>query len=518
MTGRYDTSLPPDERKRHGVFYTPDPVVRYLLRATAPAGPVADLSCGDGAFLVQAAQAGFPVMGVDRDVQALEQAAAHLSAFPQQTCHLHCGNGLEHQFSVAPDVVLGNPPYLEAKKTDPALKALCRRLFPDSTRGGFDIFVCFLKAGLDALPEGGRLGYIVPNKFLIAEYARPLREELLRETTIEEIIDVSDLPTFRDAAVYPVMLVLRKSPPPPGHLVTTGHVTDLSQLDSGDFPRSSIPQAHWLRTSRRIFWLPPADQCARGLIDRLLAETRTARLAELLEIRWTVSFHRAGLRDQFIFPEPTGSYPCRLLGGKRFHGNADVRRYRTAWSGWWIDYDEERAKAVRNQLPPRALFTAPKILIAQNARRIRATLDTDGYICKDTFLLGRQCADIPLEYLLGVLNSTLLSYLYSVIYKATHVGGAYLHYLACYLEDLPIRLAADPDAICALVRRLLDADLSDETRLSLDRELDARIYDLYELTQEERALVDAAIPYAWGGEGTRRGDWDARKCAILAQH
>lgn len=500
---RYDASLPASERKRHGVFYTPEPVVRYLLLATAPAGPVADLSCGDGAFLVEAARAGLPVMGIERDAEALTRAEKALAALGVER-RLHCGDGLAASLPWTPDVVLGNPPYLEAKKTDPALKRLCRERFPEITRGAFDVFVPFLQAGLDALPPGGRLGYIIPNKFLIAEYARPLREYLLRKATIEQIIDVSDLPTFRDAAVYPVLLVVRKSPPPPGHRVHTGRVTDLAQLDSGDFPRGELAQARWEGTSHHVFWLPTADETGRTLVDRLLSTERAVPLSTLLDVRWTVSFHRAGLRDRFIFPEATGRCPRRLLGGKKFQGNADVRRYRTAWSGWWIDYDEERAKAESNQLPPAALFAGPKLLIAQNARRIIATLDRDDFICKDTFLVGRAASGcpVPLEYLLGLLNSALLSYLYGILFKATHVNGAYLHYLACYLGDLPMRMV-DPEPICTLVRALLEPGLPETERRELDRRLDILIYDLYDLSATERSLVDEAIRHEWGELGRR---------------
>ena len=517
---RYDASLPATERKRHGVFYTPEPVVRYLLRATAPAGPVADLSCGDGAFLIEAARAGLPVMGIERDAEALARAEAALAGV-QAERRLHCGDGLAPALPWMPDVVLGNPPYLEAKKTNPALKRLCRERFPEIARGAFDVFICFLQAGLDALPPGGRLGYIIPNKFLIAEYARPLRERLLRQATVEEIVDVSDLPTFRDAAVYPVLLVVRKAPPSPGHRVRTGRVTDLAQLDTGDFPRCELAQARWEGTSHRVFWLPPADPVERDLVDRLLADRDAVPLSTLLDIRWTVSFHRAGLRDRFIFPEPTGRCPRRLLGGKKFDGNADVRRYRTAWSGWWIDYDDERAKAEGNPLPPAALFAGLKLLIAQNARRIIATLDREDFICKDTFLVGQLVGAkdlrpdtntgsgrgegpsprrVPLEFLLGLLNSALLSYLYGILFKATHVNGAYLHYLACYLGDLPVRVT-DPEPICALVRALLAPGLPDAERRTLDRQLDGLVYDLYGLSAAERILVDNAVRYEWGASG-----------------
>ncbi|MHB9025189.1 MAG: Eco57I restriction-modification methylase domain-containing protein [Armatimonadota bacterium] len=508
-TARYDASLSPAERKRHGVFYTPEPVVRYLCRATAPACVVADLSCGDGAFLIEAARAGCTVMGIDRDARALETAAGHLSGVPEDRRHLIRGDGLQPSFPLVPDVVLGNPPYLEAKKADKRLKRRCRRLFPAIARGGFDIFLGFLQAGLDLLPPGGRLGYILPNKVLAAAFACALREELLAETTLEELIDVSDLPTFRDASVYPIMLVLRKAPPPPGHQVSTGYVTDLAQLDSGDFPRMPILQSRWRGTSSRVFWLPPVEPAGRALVDKVIGDARAVPLSSLLEIRWTLSFHRAGLRDRFIFPEPTGNNPLPLLGGKRFHGNADVHRYGIEWSGWWIDYDEARAKELGNPLPPRELFAGPKIVLAQNARRIVATLDREGYACKDTFLIGRQRDGVPLEYLLGVLNSALMSYIYSVLFRATHVGGGYLHYLATYLNDLPIIAPEHPEPICELVIRLLDSALPESERTALDMRLNEMVNDLYGLSPADREFLTAAVPSGWGENGRRSGKWQA---------
>lgn len=508
---RYDTQLTTAARKQHGIFYTPVEVVRYLLHATNPAGPVADISCGDGAFLEVAAQAGHMVMGIDQDADALACAQETLSHITGAKWHLHCGDGLQPILPQVPDVVLGNPPYLEAKKTHPALKGHCKKLFPEITRGAFDIFICFLQAGLDLLPPAGRLGYIIPNKFFISDYARPLREHLLHETTIEQIIDVSDLPTFKDAAVYPVMLIIKKTLPARDHCVMTGQVSDLAQLGTRTFPTAEIQQSYWEKTSRRIFWLPPVAAQDRGLVDRLLADDSARPLGEYLDIRWTISFHRTGLREQFIFPTPTGKYPRKLLGGKSFHGNADVRRYRTAWSGWWIDYDEKRAKDLQSQFPPAALFSGEKLLIAQNAKRIIATLDRDDYACKDTFLVGRYINFFspPLPYLLALLNSSLLSYLYSIVFKATHVGGAYLHYLACYLVDLPIRNASDYAPFCTLVERMLDVDTIEDERECLDTQLDELIFDLYNLTGAERAMVRQAVPYAWGATGGRKGSWRA---------
>ena len=72
------------------------------------------------------------------------------------------------------------------------------------------------------------------------------------------------------------------------------------------------------------------------------------------------------------------------------------------------------------------------------------------FLAKIPLSLPANADDVPLEYLLGLLNSALISHLYAMLFKATHVGGAYLHYLGCYLADLPVRIAQDTEEISSL--------------------------------------------------------------------
>ncbi|MEN3042102.1 MAG: Eco57I restriction-modification methylase domain-containing protein, partial [Fervidobacterium sp.] len=109
------------------------------------------------------------------------------------------------------DVVLGNPPYVENKR----LNEIIKRYLKDSgiyetAYKLFDYAVPFIERALQLLKQGGRFGYIVTNKFMVTDYGVRVREILAKNTTIEEILDVSYLPVFKGTSIYPIVLILTK--------------------------------------------------------------------------------------------------------------------------------------------------------------------------------------------------------------------------------------------------------------------------------------------------------------------
>ena len=75
------------------------------------------------------------------------------------------------------DVIVGNPPYVNARTIKETDKAYLREHYPQ-LRGAYDLYVAFLLRGQQLLSEHGRYGWIVPNKFLVADYARQARDLL----------------------------------------------------------------------------------------------------------------------------------------------------------------------------------------------------------------------------------------------------------------------------------------------------------------------------------------------------
>lgn len=217
------------------------------------------------------------------------------------------------------------------------------------------------------------------------------------------------------------------------------------------------------------------------------------RIGEAADIRWTVSFHRAGLRDEFVFDRrPDSPHARRFLGGGRFAGNREVGRYSVQWAGGWIDYDEARALEAKNGLPPASVHASPKAIICQNVRRARVALDTEGFFLKDTLLSMRlRPSEAPevLPWLVIVLNSDLLHYLYEHAYAGTRKGGAYLHFLGRYLQPFPFPPPPPAAEVWALHERLV----ADPTDSEAHEAAEDAVRRAWRVTPDEAAAL-AAYP------------------------
>ena len=107
------------------------------------------------------------------------------------------------------DVVVGNPPYVRQEWISlfkPYLQANY-----SSFHGMADLYVYFYELGLRVLRAGGRLSFVVTNKWMKAGYAEPLRRFFSETAWTESVIDFGHAKQiFEDADVFPSIIVLRK--------------------------------------------------------------------------------------------------------------------------------------------------------------------------------------------------------------------------------------------------------------------------------------------------------------------
>jgi hypothetical protein len=93
---------------------------------------------------------------------------------------------------------------------------------------------------------------------------------------------------------------------------------------------------------------------------------------------------------------------------------------------------------------------------------------------------------------LGLLNSTLFDYVYKSI-TTPHAGGFYA-YKSQFLNLLPIsrKFSAYEDEIANSVNKVFAAKRKDAEAdtSALEREIDALVYRLYGLTEEEIKVVE----------------------------
>ena len=464
------TSVP----KLNGVVYTPLPLAREIVARLPldpalpgdPASPLAgpapiwlDPACGEAVFLIaameraRAAGAAIRLEGWDVDGPALQRAAAQVDRVASELSLDPACCALVHRDALVPeprrfDAVVGNPPYLESKRMPEPMKDRLRARCPISATGAFDLYAAFVELGARLLRPGGTLSLLVPNRLSVVSCAAALRRWLADHGRITAI-DLSRADPFPDAAVYPMVLEWTATLDLPG-----------ADLPGADLVASDLPGSAICRFPRALIrdrlserWPLPADP-ATGALAAAILDRRLPALGDAFDVRWSVSFHASGLRDRYVYDHrPDSPHARRFLGGGRFAGNREVQPHRITWAGSWIDYDEDRARRDRNPLPPLSLFTAPKVVICQNARRCRAAVDAEGFILKDTFLAAVPRPDTPAPWLWWlplVLHSRAFHLCYEALNGGTRKGGGYLHFLGGYLSAAPLPPpppGADPEAL-----------------------------------------------------------------------
>lgn len=115
------------------------------------------------------------------------------------------------------DVIVGNPPYIRIQNMmaySPEEAAYYQNpVSPYSTarQDNFDKYALFIERSLSLTHEGGRLGVIVPHKFMTTQAGRALRRLMTVTSTIEEIVHFGTQQVFgRQAANYTCVLVLNR--------------------------------------------------------------------------------------------------------------------------------------------------------------------------------------------------------------------------------------------------------------------------------------------------------------------
>lgn len=183
MTLGYDTRLSPSERRRLGVWYTPDALVEAVVSNTlGPVSPgtlvtVLDPACGDGRFLFAAASliraaGAVPVLtGVDIDMASLRA----VGSLPEPVEMIEA-DALHHDFGARRfDVVIGNPPFLSQMAS--ATSRVGRSRFGGGPYA--DAAADFLAMSVRLAAEGsGRVGLVLPVSLLTARDAAQIRREV----------------------------------------------------------------------------------------------------------------------------------------------------------------------------------------------------------------------------------------------------------------------------------------------------------------------------------------------------
>jgi adenine-specific DNA-methyltransferase len=136
-------------------------------------------------------------------------------------------------------------------------------------------------------------------------------------------------------------------------------------------------------------------------------------------------------------------------------------------------------------------FEKPKIVWGLTADKWAFAFEDKGhYLPSNGYILTSK--NISLKYLLAILNSNLLKYYFGFIGVMT-AGGAYTLKHATILE-LPFKLTSDQTRVANLVDSILKDKAMGKDVQDLELQIDELVYRLYGLTYEEVLVIDPSFP------------------------
>ncbi|WP_217612734.1 class I SAM-dependent DNA methyltransferase [Helicobacter pylori] len=111
------------------------------------------------------------------------------------------------------DCIIGNPPYIRQEHIKD-LKPLLEKQYQDFYNSTADIYTYFFALSFHLLKEKGFSAFITSNKYARAKYGAKLREWLLKKTTIVSYMELNALKVFESAAVdTSIMNFIKQTPP-----------------------------------------------------------------------------------------------------------------------------------------------------------------------------------------------------------------------------------------------------------------------------------------------------------------
>ncbi len=411
------------------------------------------------------------------------------------------------------DVIVTNPPYVRIQNLPQGQRDYFAARF--KADWNYDIYTVFVQQAWELLREGGVAGFILPNKFLNANYGQSLRTFLAERGAILKLMDFRDYQVFEDATTYTCLLFLRKGTPRRrftfGSLIADSDPGAIRSLTEEQFAVSEVavpkePEEPWT--------LVPLE--SKPLYDKLdalpqrlenVAESIFVGLQTSADSVYIVPVTREEGPVAYITDAETGeSIPIERGLLRPILRGREIQRWGVEWRrlSLILPYKVEaggvvpiRSEELHREFPKASAyferhkpklrlrdgaerlgddwhlfaynknlekFEGTKILTQVLADRDRFTLDSEG---RFYFVGGgnaggygvrlKDPSEGNLRYILGVLNSRPVEFYHHLI--STPFRGGFFSYGRRFLEPLPIP-EGTPDSrrrIANAVTGLLDA-------------------------------------------------------------
>ena len=429
------------------------------------------------------------------------------------------------------DTVIGNPPYIQLQKEGGRLGKLYQDVgFKTFIRTG-DIYCLFYEKANQLLKNNGHVCFITSNKWMRAGYGKKLRDYFVTLTQPIQLLDMG--PDVFDATVDTNILLFQKT--------DVDDPTDFRAVSIGtDFDKQIGAISQYLSDNGATMEMPPKGEPWAILSPiELDLKRKIEDIGKPLK-DWDINIYRGIItgcneafiideakREQLIKQDPKSAEIIKpLLRGRdieRYHAQS-VKSYLLA-----TNYDlnipkkypaiYDHLETIGEQIESGKIKTRGKGLFDRDDQGVNwwnlracayypefdeekivypeTTHSTNFFYDSGEFFLDKTCFMITgsdLKILVGLLSSTLMTFAYKRYCSGTVLGAKGYQYNKHALEKLPVAEipASQQQAFTTLIDKILDAKHTDPEAdtSNLENEIDKLVYELYNLTEDEIAIVE----------------------------
>ena len=385
------------------------------------------------------------------------------------------------------DAVIGNPPWISLSgkfgaEIYPAsqIEYLIRRFSGNTYMP--NMYEYFVAQGINLTKQNGFFGFIVPDRLGFNRQFVDLRKRILDETRIVSLLYKAPFPGITaDTLIF--IFQKEKS--------NELHVAEISE-----FEKPVLRQRQFDLSGRTDFAFSYFEN---ENVLGVTAKIESANTKPLKEFCDTTSGF--GGKSSLITETKMNRNQIQTIKGESI-GRYEMKKV------FWFEFTKENITG--RTTDPKKLGATPRILLRKTGDRIIATYDEEPIFPEQSlYFLFNKKSDVDYKYLLGILNSRLMTNYYRARLLTNKKSIAQVKKVD--LDEIPIRAIdfanatdrAAHEKMVALVTSMLEMHKAKSTAktqseqdvyarqiAATDRQIDELVYQLYGLTEEEARIVE----------------------------
>ena len=342
------------------------------------------------------------------------------------------------EFNIKPfDIILGNPPYIENKKIEDMEYKSKLKIF-DSAYRLYDLSILFIEKSMELLKQNqGYLSFLITNKFLAADYGIKIRKKIVLNTLIKQIIDISSLSIFKEAAAYPIIISLKIKSLGKENLYGFIRLDeDLINLDQKKDRWKKISQNSLKKLPAYVIPLSGDIDLVNYLFDNY--NSLLEKFQDLTIVYRPFGFIKWAKHFKNIQEEKKSNQDLLLIGtgnlGKyHIKFNKFIKIAKNNLKISYFTYQD-------NYKDKWKLLKSEKLIFREIAKELTWVYDPGIYVNITGLyqVIIQSFSTNDYFCLLAIMNSKLMNNLFNTLYQSLHMAGGYLRYNGSFIKRLPI--------------------------------------------------------------------------------